>query len=70
MTVRVPDGLKDAVKDKLADRDLDLRGLIVATLAAADADFDATLKFLHPHWPPPKKRGRPWPATEPELKND
>ena len=59
MTVRVPDGLKDTVKAHLSDRGLDLRGLIVAALTATSSDLDATLRFLRPYWPAPKKRGRP-----------
>lgn len=59
MTVRVPDGLKDAARQALTDRGRELRAFVVACLTALRDDPDRLLTYLRPYWPDPKPRGRP-----------
>jgi hypothetical protein len=59
LTVRPGAEVKAAASKVLAARELEMRGFIVACLAALAADPDGLLAMLAPHWPPPKPRGRP-----------
>lgn len=63
LTVRPPADLKTQAQQLLADRDREMRGFVVACLAALKADPDGFLGRLADHWPAPKPRGRPHRAT-------
>jgi hypothetical protein len=59
LNVRPPAAVMNQAKDVLRERDREIRGFVVACLAALNADPDALLAQLAEHWPADKPRGRP-----------
>ncbi len=59
LTVRPPADVKQRAQDVLRERDLEMRGFIVACLATLADRPDSFLAELAEHWPPQKPRGRP-----------
>jgi hypothetical protein len=59
LTVRPPAEVKDRADAVLKERGLEMRGFVVACLAALADDPDALLAHLGKHWPAEKPRGRP-----------
>lgn len=61
ITIRGPEELFDAARTVLDARNLDMRGFVVACLAALASRTDPVLTCLAPDWPPPKPLGQPRP---------
>lgn len=59
MTVRMPEGLREAVRKALSARDRQLGDFVVACMNALREKPDDFLEGLAPHWPEPNRRGRP-----------